>query len=402
MARQRQGALPRRRWWSSQGTNNKSAASNILTGMYRTLLGCVLAGLLCAFGVAADSPLLPNQFGPWQAEAPAKTLRGQELGSGWAKWPNGERVLAEAGVSKIEQRAYKSGADEITVRAFVLRDPSSAYELYTFLLAPGMKDLGLGTDSAGGEHQARFQVGNIVVQAEIPGTAKAEVLSGLLTGLQAKADSSPLPPVKSYLPSNGRKFGSEKYALGAEGFRAAMGSLGQDASQALTDAVGFQNGAEAMLAEYRGELRNGVLVLLDYPTPQLAEQHLHHLEQALPESMKRAGATVERKGSLLSVVFAASAKEAKAIRDDVNYETQVTWNERGQKATDPPLVLMMYKIFLFTGLFLGAATGVGIAFGGFRLIVKRMFPGKVFDRPQDIEVLQLGLSGKKIDPTDMY
>ena len=80
----------------------------------------------------------------------------------------------------------------------------------------------------------------------------------------------------------------------------------------------------------------------------------------------------------------------------------VTWNEPGQKATDPPIMLMMYKIFLFTGLFLGVATGVGIAFGGFRLIIKRMFPGKVFDRPQDIEVLQLGLSGKKIDPTDMY
>jgi len=62
----------------------------------------------------------------------------------------------------------------------------------------------------------------------------------------------------------------------------------------------------------------------------------------------------------------------------------------------------MYKIFLFTGLFLGVATGVGIAFGGFRVIIKRMFPGKVFDRPEDIEVLQLGLSGKKIDPTDMY
>ena len=370
--------------------------------MYRTLLGCVLAGVLCAFGVAADAPLLPNQFGPWQAEAPAKTLRAQELSAGWAKWPNGERVLAEAGVSKIEQRAYKNGADEITLRAFVLRDPSSAFELYTFLLAPGLKDSGLGGDSAGSDHDARFQVGNIVVQAEISPKAKVDGLKELLADLQAKSDQTPLPPVKNYLPERGRTFGSEKYALGPEGFRAAMSSLGQEVSKDLTDAVGFQNGAEAMLADYRGELRRGVLVLLDYPTPQLAEQHLHHLEQALPEAMKRAGATVERKGSLLSVVFAGSAKEAKAIRDDVNYETQVTWNERGQQATDPPIVVMMYKIFLFTGLFLGVATGVGIAFGGFRLIVKRMFPGKVFDRPQDIEVLQLGLSGKKIDPTDMY
>jgi hypothetical protein len=62
----------------------------------------------------------------------------------------------------------------------------------------------------------------------------------------------------------------------------------------------------------------------------------------------------------------------------------------------------MVKIFLFTGLFLGFATGVGIAFGGLRVIIKRLFPGKVFDRPEDIEVLQLGLSGKKIDASDMY
>jgi len=395
--------LPGRRRSNSQGTNNNSPASNILTGMRRILLGCVVAGVLCALGVAADAPLLPNHFGQWQAEAPAKTLRAQDLSAGWAKWPNGERVLAEAGLSKIEQRAYKNGADEITLRAFVLRDPSSAFELYTFLLAPGLKDSGLGGDSAGSDHDARFQVGNIVVQAEISPNAKAQGLEELLTALQAKADQTPMPPVKNYLPERGRTFGSEKYALGPEGFRSAMRSLGVEASKELTDAVGFQNGAEAMLANYRGAHGSGTLVLLEYPTPQLAEQHLHHLEQALPESAKRAGVNVERKASLLSVVFGAtSAEYGRAMRDAVNYETQVTWNERGQKATEPPIMLMMYKIFLFTGLFLGVATGVGIAFGGFRVIVKRLFPGKVFDRPENIEVLQLGLSGKKIDPTDMY
>jgi hypothetical protein len=371
--------------------------------MVRIILGCVLASALCALGVAADAPLLPNQFGPWQAGVPAKTLQVQELGAAWSKWPNGERVLAEAGLSRIEQRTYKNGADEITLRAFVLRDPSSAFELYTFLLAPGLKDFELGGDSAGGEHDARFLVGNIVIQAEISSKATAQGLSELLTALQAKADSTPLPPVKNYLPARGRTFGSEKYSLGPEGFRAAMGSLGQDASKDLTDAVGFQNGAEAMLANYHGEHGSGVLVLLDYPTPQLAEQHLHHLQQALPDALKHAGVSVERKASLLSLVFAATSTEyARAMRDAVNYETQVTWNERGQQATDPPIMLIMYKIFLFTGLFLGVATGIGIAFGGFRVIIKRLFPGKVFDRPENIEVLQLGLSGKKIDPTDMY
>jgi hypothetical protein len=371
--------------------------------MYRIILGCVLACVLCALGVAADTPLLPNQFGPWQAEAPETTLQVRDLGATWSNWPGGERVLAEAGLSKIEQRAYKNGADKVTLRAFVLRDPTSAFELYTFLLAPGMKDAGLGADSAGAGRDARFLVGNIVVEAEISPNAKAQGLQELLTALQAKADQTPLPPVRNYLPERGRTFGSEKYAMGPEGFRAAMSSLGQEASKDLTAAVGFQNGAEAMLANYHGAHGNGTLVLLAYPTPQLAEQHLHHLEQALPESAKRAGVNVERKASLLSLVFAAtSAEYARAMRDGVNYETQVTWNERGQKATDPPIMLVMYKIFLFTGLFLGVATGIGIAFGGFRVIIKRLFPGKVFDRPEDIEVLQLGLSGKKIDPTDMY
>ena len=45
-----------------------------------------------------------------------------------------------------------------------------------------------------------------------------------------------------------------------------------------------------------------------------------------------------------------------------------------------------------------AAVVLGIAFGGVRVLTKRFFPGKVFDRPEQIEVLQLGISGKKIDP----
>lgn len=371
--------------------------------MHRTLLACVLTVFCGALGVSADPPLLPNQFGPWQAEAPAKTLKVQDLGAGWAAWPGGEQVLAEAGVERIEQRTFRNAGDEITLRTFVLRDPSSAYELYTFLLTPGLKDIGVGKDSAGTGGNARFLIGNLVVQASIPSSVKPETLQGLLETLRAKADPTPLPPLKSYLPERWRVFGTEKYALGPEAFRAALASLGLDAASGLTQKVGFENGVEAIFANYRGEHGSGILMLLDYPTPQLAEQHLHHLQQALPEAFKRAGVTVERKASLLSLVFAAtSPQHAQAIRDQVNYETEVTWNEPSQTATDPSIFAVMVKILLFTGLFLGVATGLGVAFGGVRVIIKRLFPGKVFDRPENIEVLQLGLSGKKIDPSDMY
>jgi len=37
-----------------------------------------------------------------------------------------------------------------------------------------------------------------------------------------------------------------------------------------------------------------------------------------------------------------------------------------------------------------------------RVFTKRLLPGKIFDRPERMEILQLGLSGKTIDPRDFY
>jgi len=370
--------------------------------MRKLIVAFVSIVSFCA-GASAQTLILPDHFGSWQAESSTKTLKTQDLGANWGQSPNAEQVLHESGLTSIEQRTYLSGQDKVTLRLFTLRDPSSAYELYTFLLTPGMQHMGITEDSALSQQDASLLIGNLVVQASLSTKAKPESLSEIVPALKSKADPTPLPPLKNYLPARWRVLGSEKYALGPEAFRAGMVSLNQGAYADLAKEAGFDNGAEAILAKYQGEHGSGVLLLIEYPTPQVAENHRHHLEQALPPSARQSGVTVERKASMLSLVFAAtSLMHAKAIRDEVNYETEVTWNEPSQTATDPPIVVVMFKIFLFTTEFLVVATLVGIAFGGFRILIKHWLPGKIFDRPQDIEVLQLGLSGKKIDPTDMY
>lgn len=370
--------------------------------MRKLIVVCVLAVVLCA-GASAQNTVLPDRFGSWEATGPSKTLQTKDLGTNWAQGANAGQVLLESGLSRIEQRAYRGGQDGVTIRVFILKDPSSAYEFYTFLLAPGMRNLGIGEDSALSQYDARLMVGNLVVQATLSPNTKPESLGEILPALKATADPSPLPPLKSYLPVKWRVFGSEKYALGPEGFRSAMLSLNQGAYANFSKEAGFQDGAEAILARYQGEKGGGVLLLLEYPTPQVAENHLHHFEQALPPAAKQSGVTVERKASMLSLVFAATSPvHARAIRDEVNYETEVTWNEPSQTATDPPLVAVLYKIFVFTMAFMVVATMAGIAFGGFRVLIKHWLPGKIFDRPENIEVLQMGLSGKKIDPSDMY
>jgi uncharacterized protein DUF6599 len=370
--------------------------------MRNLILAFFLAACLNTIA-AAQTGVLPDRFGSWEASGPAKTITAKDLGANWAQGSAAEPVLKEAGLNGIEQRSYHNGQDEITLRMFRLKDPSSAYEFYTFLLAPGMRNLGVGADSALSQYDGRILVGNLVVQATLSPNTKPESLGDLARALKAKADPTPLPPLKTYLPGEWRIFGSEKYALGPEGFRAAMSSLNQGGYQDLSKEVGFQDGAEAILARYQGQHGSGVLLLLEYPTPQVAENRKHHLEEALPAAAKQSGVTVERKASLLSLVFVPTSQmHAQAIRDAVNYDTEVTWNEPHQSATDPPMVRVLYKIFLFTSLFLVVATVAGIAFGGFRVLVKHWWPGKVFDRPESIEVLQLGLSGKKIDPSDLY
>ena len=372
--------------------------------MRRIIYAVIWLGLLAGVGIAAEPALLPDRIGAWQAEGPAQDYSLKELPAILADSNLDGHLLHEVGLARVENRTYKSGDKSWSVRLWVLGDSSGAYELYTALLDPRMSKQPGTTDNMVASGAGLLLAGNLVVQGISSSTGvQLEDLKALRVAVAAKTDKTPYPPLKNYLPVTWRVFGTERYALGPVGFRDAMTALGEGAYADLVSYVGFQSGVEAILAKYQGQYGSGTLLLLEYPTPQLAEQHLHHLEEALPAAAKRSGVTVERKASLLSIVFEpTSAMHAQAIRDEVNYNTEVTWNEPSHTATDPPMVVIMVKIFMFTGLFLGFATGVGIAFGGLRVVIKRLFPGKVFDRPENIEVLQLGLSGKKIDASDMY
>ncbi len=361
------------------------------------------AVLLCAMGVsAADTPLLPDQFGPWLASSPSKITSGPALAAWFAVDPRRE-ISHEAGLTAIEESEYRNGDNTINITLSVFRDPTGAYEEFTLATGTEHHPFAYGDDAAFNEFTGNILLGNLLVSVGSSKSLKPEDLAGLDKALQPKADHTPYPPLRTYLPAKDRIFGTQKYAAGPRGFLYTIDQWKQGAFHDLAKEIGFGDSVETMLAKYQSGRESGILLLLEYPTPQIAEKRLHHLEEALPAAAKQAGVTVERKASMLSLVLESSSKEyAQKLRDAVNYETQVTWNETSHAATDPPIFVMMVKIIVFTGMFLGVATGLGIFFGGARILIKLLFPGKVFDRPQDIEVLQMGLSGKKIDSSDMY
>jgi hypothetical protein len=358
------------------------------------LLACLFALLSAANSSAQQGTsaqqILPDSFGSWHS-------------SGCD--PNEQRpaVSQEAGLREFRQCQFTSGKQGVTIWAGKYRDPSGAYEVYTSLLRPTMQPSTVGRFTAVDDKGLLILVGNIVVGVDQPRNVSTKDLQELASILAARSDKTPLPPIREYLPKEDLVNATQRYALGPVALRAAAESVGKPEIVALTNAAGFAQGAEVMLAQYRRGRDAGLLLLIDYPTPQLAELHSRHLETALAETANMAGTKIARRGSLLSMVIAPSSPAfAASLRAAVTYETQVTWNEPSATATDPPWAVVLYRIFIGTGVFMVMAVAFGVAFGGFRIFIKRLLPGKVFDRPEQMEVLQLGLSGNKIDTRDLY
>jgi hypothetical protein len=354
----------------------------------------ILAALLALAAAphsSAQSPnILPDHFGNWKrgtcVDKPIPISFGDE-----------------SGVKDISACPYLNGDRKLAVTGTVYRDPTAAYQIYTSGLHAGMMPSFVANDSAVDADKLWLLTGNVILQVESQRSASESDLKTLVKSLEGHVDHTPLPPIRSFLPEYGMVSGSQRYSLGPHGFQSALHALEREEYGLLTTELGFNIGAETMLAQYKDARNSGVLLLIEYPTPQLAEQHWKHLVSALEAAKKKSAVVIERRGSLLSMVLTPSSDAfASSLRKSVNYETAVTWNEPAQTLTDPPFTSMLAKIFIGTGVFMVIALALGVAFGGVRVITKRLFPGKVFDRPQDIEVLQMGLTGKKIDPSDMY
>jgi hypothetical protein len=360
----------------------------------------LVALLLLAPSLRAET-VLPAHFGKWTA---SNAVQSPAIPA------NAKDVLAESGLESAETRAYSNGDAAITVTTYRLHDSSGAYEAYTFFqdsknICPQSSELARcdATADASTEKRRVALVGNIVITIDNAGFLSADDQDALSKQISAKADKTPGPPIPSYLPTPDRIPGTEKYALGPAAFRAALSTLNRLDYRPLSDAAGFSSGAEAIFAQYQKQGDATVILLIDYPTPQLAGLHWKHLEQALPAAAKSDGTSIERKGTVLAIVLApSSARYAARVRNAVNYETQVTWNEPTHTITDPPITTVLAKIIIATGVFMLVAIVFGVAFGGVRVLMKSLFPGKVFDRPEQMDVLQLGLSSKRINSRDFY
>ncbi len=176
----------------------------------------------------------------------------------------------------------------------------------------------------------------------------------------------------------------------------ALEKLGSPVNSQLVD---FSAGAEVVLGDYNTPDGQARLALISYPTPQIAMTHFRRIEDAKqqtaqgPPALDPAAIFDKRTGPILVVVSGPiSPSYAKSILASVNYEADVTWNKNTYfSRKDDPGNLLVNVIYL--SAIIGAFSIVsGIAFGGIRILARRFFPDKIFDRPE-MELISLHLSG---------
>ena len=340
--------------------------------------------------------VLPPAFAGWQMQGPAQTSKDPTAADAASA-----AILKEYRFSDFASATYtRDDGRTLKIRAARFADASGAFGAYTFYLQREMAKEQIGDQaasvaSATGK-RVLFHRGHILVDAlfsrESPmSAAELRELAGALP--RASGNAAVLPPVLLFLPPRGYIANTQKYAEGP----LALSALGV---QVPADVVDFDSSSEVTTGRYDTPSGEATLVLIYYTNSQMAGAHLRRLDPA--HQAEQAGVSVigntgslfyKRTGPIIAIALGpASESDAKSLLGLVNYEASITRNEPTSNREVRDLYLLLLNIVILCAIVGGLAIVAGVAFGGFRILMKRWYPDRVFDRPEQMEFISLHLT----------
>lgn len=349
----------------------------------------MLSSPLFADTKAPAAPLLPRQFGGWKISGAASVSRDPAVAD-----PVNAAVLKEYGFDNLETATYvRDDGRKLTLKAARFADTSGAYGAFTFYKTPPMLLEKIGDQAGSLNERVLFYRGNILVDAVFQrlSAMSAAELRELASNLPlATGSTQGLPGLQAYLPSQAYMKNSAKYVMGPT-------TLERVNAPIPSQLVDFGAGAEIVLGKYASSGGEATLMLISYPTPQIAGDHLRKIEAAQSQNTP---ATIfsRRTGPIVVVVSGAlSQSEAKSLLASVNYEADVTWNENTYFDKRNNIGNLVWNALVLCGVLMAFALVIGIAFGGLRVLVQRIIPEKVFHREEQVDFISLQL-GEKPSP----
>ena len=341
-----------------------------------TILALALTMVSPALAADKPAPLLPDVFAGWQkGETHASSDPAQAD-------PANASLLKEYGFTGFEAAAYSQSGRKLSLKVARFSDASGAYGAFTFYKRGDMQTETIGDQGASENNHVLFYRGNLLVDAvfdRVTAMSAAE-LRELAKALPVTAGESNKPPtLPLYLPRQAYIRHSARYVLGPVGLDAVGAPF-------TAQQVDFSKGAEVVLGKYSTSEGVATLTIISYPTPAIAGERLRAIQAAAPD------VNAKRTGPLLALVNGdISSKEAKSLLAAVNYEADVTWNEATSLSKRDNIGNLIVNIFVLIGVVLLFALVLGVVFGGTRVVLKRLFPDRVFDRPEDVEIIRLNL-----------
>jgi hypothetical protein len=271
---------------------------------------------------------------------------------------------------------------------------------------PQMLKETIDTQGASLNERVLFYRGSVLVDARF------EKLSAMSTAeLRDLSDALPLPPgnarnlpvLPQYLPKLGYVKNTAKYVLGPIGLEKISSPL----SSQLVD---FSVGAEVALGTYQTSDGVATLMLISYPTPQIAAEHLRKIDAARQPNAPQQGSPAllsgdptfdKRTGPMVVLVAGTiSQAEARSLLGAVNYEADVTWNENTYTGRKNNLGNLLLNVFLLCAILIAFSAVAGLAFGGIRVLFTRILPERVLHREQELEFISLNLSEGQVGAAD--
>ena len=383
------------------GLMKKWAAGPCLTMKFPSfLLILVFVGSLAGAASASNGPanqasaILPQQFAGWQMQGNPQTSTDPGVAD-----PTNAAVLREYRFVDFESATYtRDDGRTLKVRAARFADASGALGAYTFYLNPQMSKMDIRDQGSYLGDRALFFRGQVLIDAHF---SKESAMSGgelrELTGTLPRPNGSTgnLPTFIDFMPQRDRVPNTLKYAMGP----AALGALQLPVSADLVD---FGASSELALRHYATASGDGTLILISYPTPQLAAEHLRRINAAHQLPPPQTGESTiacsrdfcdKRTGPIVAIAAGAiSDSDEKSLLGMVNYEANVTWNTPTENAQVRDLYMLILNIVILCAILAGFAIIAGVAFGGFRILMKRLYPDRVFDRPEQMEFISLHLT----------
>ncbi|MGB9234447.1 MAG: DUF6599 family protein [Terriglobales bacterium] len=346
-----------------------------------------------AAGTEAPLPVLPAQFGGWQMNATASKSDDAAV----ADAANAD-VLKEYGFQHFEKAEYRrDDGRKLAIKAAAFEDASGAYGAFTFYRTLEMLEEKIGGAGSSFGNRVLFFQGNVLVDAvfdKLTAMSAAELreLAGVLP--RPVGSAGKLPPLRNYLPMRGYEKNTEKYVMGP----AALDRMNAPLASSVVD---FKTDTEVVLGKYGAQLGDATLMLIEYPTPQIAAEKLRQIDASHQVTTQQPGVAPmvdvgpffdKRTGPI--VVIAAgplSQREAQTLMGAISYDADVTWNENTYLTKRDNLANLLFNVIVLCGIVIGLALVVGAGFGGVRIVLKKVFPGRVFDRPEDMEIISLHL-----------